>query len=113
MEITLYKRGKYGKKIHEETKTRSIKVRFKNRRLDLEKCIYIGRNKTNTICIHDDALVSRKHAIIEHIKGKYYLSDLDSTNGTYINNFPVQKDQRIELISGDVIRVGKTELTVV
>ena len=112
MDITLYKRAKDGKKVHEEAKTRCLNVRFKNRDINLEKSIYIGRNKTNAITIENDPLVSRKHAVIEHIKGKYYLTDLDSTNGTYLNNHPIQKNNKIELSPGDVIRIGKTELNV-
>jgi pSer/pThr/pTyr-binding forkhead associated (FHA) protein len=112
MDITLYKRGKDGKKVHEEAKTKLIKVKFKERDIGLEKSNFIGRNKTATISIQNDPLVSRKHALIEHIKGRYFLSDLNSTNGTYINNRPVQKDEKVELASGDVIRVGKTKLNV-
>jgi len=112
MEITLYKRAKDGEKIHKETKTRSVKIKFKERDINLEKSIYIGRNKTCAICINNDPLISRKHALIEHIKGKYYISDLDSTNGTYVNNHPVKKNEKIELFPGDIIKVGKTRLNV-
>ncbi len=112
MDITLYKRGKDGKKIHDETKTREVRVTFRDRDVDIEKNIYIGRGESNAICIKDDPLVSRKHALIEYVKGKYYISDLDSTNGTYVNNHPVKKDEKIELFPGDIIRIGKTELNV-
>jgi pSer/pThr/pTyr-binding forkhead associated (FHA) protein len=112
MDLTVYKRGKDGKKIAEDVKTKAIQVRFKERNIELCKSIYIGRNKTNSICINDDPLVSRKHALIEFVKGCYFLSDCGSTNGTYVNNQPVAVYQKIELKSGDVIRVGKTELTI-
>jgi pSer/pThr/pTyr-binding forkhead associated (FHA) protein len=113
MDITLYKRGKDGKKIADELKTKAIQVRFKERSVEVCKSIYIGRNKTNTIYINDDPLVSRKHALIEIVKGCCFLSDCGSTNGTYVNNQPVVGFQKIELKAGDVVRVGKTELTIV
>ncbi|MFH0976019.1 MAG: FHA domain-containing protein [Spirochaetota bacterium] len=112
MDITVYKRAKDGKKINDEIKTKAISIKFKERSVDVVKNIYIGRNEANAISIKDDPLISRKHALIEHVKGCYYISDLCSTNGTYVNNHPVPKDQKIELKSGDVIRIGKTELRV-
>ncbi len=112
MDITVYKRGKDGKKIHEGAKTKAIQIRFKERDIDIKKCIYIGRNDTNAISIKDDPLVSRKHACIEHINGNYLLSDLGSTNGTYLNNHPVSKNQKAALKPGDVIRIGKTEINI-
>jgi pSer/pThr/pTyr-binding forkhead associated (FHA) protein len=112
MDITLYKRGKDGKKIHDELKTKAIQIRFKERDIDIKKCIYIGRNATNAISIKDDPLVSRKHALIEHVNGGYFLSDLGSTNGTYLNNQPVLKNQKVPLKPGDIIRIGKTEFNI-
>jgi pSer/pThr/pTyr-binding forkhead associated (FHA) protein len=112
MDFTVYKRGKDGKKIQGEIKTKAIQVKFKERNVELCKSIYIGRNKTNAICINDDPLVSRKHALIEYVRGCYFISDCGSTNGTYVNNQPIAVFQKVELKSGDVIRVGKTELTI-
>lgn len=112
MDITVYKRAKDGKKIHDELKTKAIQIRFKQRSVDVKKNIFIGRNQTNAISIKDDPLVSRKHALIEHVGGSYYITDLGSTNGTYLNNQPVPSNQRLELKSGDIIRIGKTELIV-
>jgi diguanylate cyclase (GGDEF)-like protein len=51
--------------------------------------------------------VSRKHATVQHILGKYYLVDNGSTNGTFINE---QRLERAKLQDGDQIRVGKTVL---
>ncbi|MBN2038700.1 MAG: FHA domain-containing protein [Spirochaetes bacterium] len=113
MDITLYKRARDGKKINAEVKTKAVKLKFRERDVDLEKNIYIGRNKTCTVSIENDPLISRKHALIEHVKGTYYISDLDSMNGTYVNNHPVKKNEKVELAPGDVIKVGKTKLNVV
>lgn len=110
MDITIYKRGKNGKKIGEKIATKSVNIKFKDRSVNIEKQIFIGRSDSNDIAIKDDPLISRKHATIEKIKDVYYISDLGSTNGTYVNKNPVQKDQKMRLKAGDVIKVGKTEL---
>jgi VWFA-related protein len=47
--------------------------------------ITIGRDAENSIIIKDSA-VSLKHAKIKDIKGVYYLFDLASDNGTYLND---------------------------
>jgi diguanylate cyclase (GGDEF)-like protein len=68
--------------------------------------VSIGRADTCTICVNTDQ-VSRKHATVQSILGKYYLVDLRSTNGTFVNE---QKVERAKLLDGDQIRVGKTVL---
>ena len=71
--------------------------------------VKIGRRADNDIVI-DDELISKAHAVIEKTKlssegdlYRYTIRDLDSTNGTYVN------DERIEqapLWNGDLIRMG-------
>lgn len=62
----------------------------------------IGRS-TEALPISDET-VSRRHAEITPDDGKWYLNDLDSSNGTYVNGKPVL--DRIELHPGDRIRCG-------
>lgn len=54
----------------------------------------------------EDAKASRTHAIIESQTGGYFLSDLGSTNGTFLNSRPVHTAVRLSL--GDEIRIGST-----
>lgn len=68
--------------------------------------VSIGRADTCTICVPSDQ-VSRKHATVQHILGKYYLVDNGSTNGTFVNE---QRLERAKLQDGDQIRVAKTVL---
>jgi serine/threonine protein kinase len=66
----------------------------------------IGRSRDNSLLV-DGTLVSRHHAQIVFRRDHYILQDLDSTNGTYVN------DRRIaqhELHPGDQIEIGPSIL---
>ncbi len=56
-----------------------------------------------------DALASRRHFRIETRDGDFYLVDLDSSNGTFVNGRKVTK-QRLQI--GDRIQVGETLMSV-
>jgi hypothetical protein len=66
----------------------------------------IGSVAGNTIVLSDPA-VSRKHLGIRRNGEAYEFADLGSTNGVYING---QRMPRKQLASGDVLRVGNTEI---
>lgn len=66
----------------------------------------LGRRDTCDIMLSDHS-VSRRHAQFEQVAGRFWLTDLNSTNGTYVNGLPIEK---VELTSGDVITVGNTVL---
>ena len=70
--------------------------------LSERKC-QIGNNPTADLYIQKDT-VSNTHAYIEYIEGQYYIEDLNSTNGTYVNETPVNYKQKVKLNSGDEIR---------
>ena len=61
---------------------------------------------------HDsDAKVSRRHARIVRNNGSYYVEDLGSTNGTYVNRGRRLLPGNAQLLSdGDEVIVGKTFL---
>ncbi len=57
-----------------------------------------------------EGYVSRRHAQIQRQDKQYTIIDLNSTNGTFVNNKRLAKDTPHPLTSGDEIRVGKTVL---
>jgi sulfite reductase (NADPH) flavoprotein alpha-component len=57
----------------------------------------------------DAALVSRAHCRLLVADGELVVENLDSTNGTFINNRPVE---RSTVKVGDRLRAGRVELTV-
>ncbi|MFW6360048.1 MAG: FHA domain-containing protein [Chroococcales cyanobacterium] len=80
-------------------------VRGKTQQLFQQQNIWIiGRGSDLTLSIPDQRL-SRRHAVIQYIPSKgFYLHDLNSTNGSYINHELVQG--RVLLNDGDRIRLG-------
>jgi len=56
-----------------------------------------------------DPTVSQKHASIHYKEGKFLLTDLDSTNGTFVNE-ATDTVSRVELRDNDIVRVGETSL---
>lgn len=69
--------------------------------------VTIGRASDCVIPVKDRYL-SRKHAELLAVDGKWTLRDLGSANGTYLNGNRVSADSPLK--SGDRIRLGDTEL---
>jgi len=61
--------------------------------------------------VEDNVAVSRNHARIYFKNNKYYISDLNSSNKTYVNNIVIQPEINIELNERDLIRLGNEEFT--
>ncbi len=51
--------------------------------------------------------VSRKHAVIRRIDERYFLEDLNSTNGTWLNENRLTPGQTYPINNGDQIRLGQ------
>ncbi len=65
----------------------------------------IGRDSAATLCLPDPS-VSRRHSQIERDGDEFILSDLDSLNGTFVNDVPVR---RRNLEHGDRVRIGNSQ----
>jgi hypothetical protein len=68
----------------------------------------VGRGDANTVAIDGDEFASARHARIEPRRDGVWVTDVGSTNGTYVNG--VRIDRPRKLVQGDVVRVGETEL---
>jgi pSer/pThr/pTyr-binding forkhead associated (FHA) protein len=109
---TVYKRDEKGRQLARKLKPKGMRIRFKNKSVNINRVISIGRDAKNDIVVRDDPLVSRRHALIEQDGEDYFFMDKGSTNGSYINNNPVPRAERVRINSGDVIVVGKTKLEI-
>ncbi len=68
----------------------------------------IGREKYNDMVLND-LLVSRQHAMVYYEENEFWVKDLNSRNGTYLNDEPIEKAR---LKDGDVIKIGNYEFSI-
>ncbi|HUV27494.1 MAG TPA: FHA domain-containing protein [Anaerolineales bacterium] len=78
--------------------TQATPIRFSEKNM-----IQIGRDASNDVVL-DSPRISRYHAQIERVGQRHRLTDLRSTNGTYINDTRAEGD--VWLQPSDVIRIG-------
>lgn len=88
-----------------------ITLKFKDKKIKeypiiIGQSLTIGRKKANDIVI-DNLAVSGFHAQIDSVSSTFVLRDLDSTNGTFVNN---KKKELHNLKNNDIILIGKHEL---
>src|SRR6266550_4379689 len=67
--------------------------------------VVIGRETAATLCLAD-ASVSRRHSQIEKDNDEFVILDLESLNGTFINDVPIK---RRTLQHGDRVRIGDSQ----
>jgi uncharacterized RDD family membrane protein YckC len=66
----------------------------------------IGRDPSNDLVL-PDAMVSRRHAVIEHRNGQFFLRDCSSANGSVVNGDRVSERG---LRDGDLVAIGTMRL---
>ena len=72
-----------------------------------EQAILIGRADDSTLVLTDD-FASSRHARLTNRSGQWYVEDLGSTNGTYLDQQRVQGPLLVG--TGQPIRIGQTVL---
>ncbi len=77
-----------------------------NEHYSIDQVLSLGRRGSNDIIIKDP-YVSKDHFQIVKDEENYFLEDLDSANGTYLNGQEVE--DAVELANGDMIKVGNIE----
>jgi pSer/pThr/pTyr-binding forkhead associated (FHA) protein len=71
--------------------------------------VVIGRAPTCDIVLTDDQIASRRHTILRYHGDRFAVTDLGSSNGTYVNGTEIHGD--VALKDGDRITVGEHDLT--
>lgn len=69
----------------------------------------IGKEKEHVNMEIKEPSVSRIHARITCDEGNFFLEDLASTNGTYLNDLPLAPHEKIRIKRGDIILFGRSE----
>ena len=77
----------------------------RDHRFDLIGGLSIGRSKESDVQI-DDRYASGLHARVFSREGRFFVEDMNSTNGTLLNGATLQGEA--ELIDGDNVQIGDT-----
>ena len=76
--------------------------------------VKLGRESDNNIILEDPLkIISRSHAKIVNAEGLVQVSDLGSSNFTYLNGEKLFPNDEVALKTGDKIKIGDYELDVV
>ncbi len=112
MEETIITESPVGKRLEKIKQKQSRCLIFNGKKIVLSSKIIIGRASECDIVI-DDMLVSRRHAEIQQIKSAYFIKDLESRNGTFVNGKKIPEGKYLKLTRKDTIRLGsKIELSI-
>ncbi len=87
-------------KVHEGDRTRDVAV------LPFGRSLTIGRAEHNDVAFQTDMQMSSRHATLKLLEDQCILTDLDSTNGTWVGNKSVRW---AEVTDGSSFRCGTTE----
>ncbi len=71
--------------------------------------VIVGREKGCQCCLKDET-VSARHARLSYHNNQWWVEDLESTNGTYLNLLPVTTPT--VLVDGDTLMFGKISFDV-
>ena len=72
---------------------------------------YIGRAHQVNDLVCKNKVVGKRHAKISIENSKFYITDLDSKNGTFINGAKLSSNQKNEIKNGDVISIVNVNLS--
>lgn len=67
----------------------------------------IGKGKEWADGVIPHSLVSRIHAQLEEEDGEIFITDLNSTNGTGVNDIPLEANETVQLKSGDIVNFSE------
>jgi pSer/pThr/pTyr-binding forkhead associated (FHA) protein len=100
--------GQSGKTVAEAALTKSLLIQVGDQRHNFHTEFTAGRQGALII---SDEFASNHHARFTTAHGFWYVEDLGSTNGTWLNGRRIHAAQRLK--KGDKIGIGHTAMTVV
>ncbi len=102
--------------VYEEVKARPICKFTRTSTGDVISCdtlpMTLGRGSMADVRITGNPYVGRKHVRVTERDGEFYVEDLGSANHTYVNGVQIASGELTPIHDGDVIALGKEELTV-
>ena len=70
--------------------------------------VTVGKGAENDVVIAGDPTASRLHAVVERFPAGWCVTDVGSSNGTYLNGERIWAQQRLR--HGDEMRIGRSRL---
>ena len=111
MDETIYTSSPVGKRLKAIKRNEKCCVLFNGKKVPLITKITIGREKDNDLVL-DNKLISRYHAYIQKIKNEYFIRDLHSANGTFVNGKQIESDKYYKITSKDTIIIANMEVSI-
>src|SRR6476620_11800333 len=68
--------------------------------------VTFGRSADNQLVVEDDTALSRHHALMERVGSVWFVRDLNSSNGTFVNGERVLNERALH--NGDELMLGRT-----
>lgn len=100
-----------GRKIRTEAARLTGNINGREAKFEIDKSPFtIGKMAGKADAVIADRRVSRIHAAIRKNGGKYFISDLNSTNGTCLNDRRLEQDEAAALEDGDIIKIANVML---
>lgn len=106
---TIIMNSPIGQRLDQMIKDDDRTLVFCGKRIPLVGKLVIGRAPGCDIVV-SNSLVSKKHAMIQKIKDDFFITDLESTNGTFVNSERVPAGKYFKIEPGDHIKIGKVVL---
>lgn len=88
----------------------SVQIEF-DKTLDLETSktsVIVGRSPKNDLVVPHDS-ISRQHCQIDVVKNVFYITDLGSSNGSFIDGQKLEPQVKTPFISSQQLTLGKLE----
>ena len=99
--------------LYEESVPKLICIGKKEEQIILDHFPFvIGSRKEGSDYAIMEKGVSRMHADISFEGGMYFITDLNSTNGTFLNEKEIETGKAVRLKEGDEIRIAKRRLII-
>ncbi|MDO5382324.1 MAG: FHA domain-containing protein [Eubacteriales bacterium] len=93
----------------QEPEKKAVLIRKKsNERIIISKPQFMVGKEVAKVdyAVMNNNTVSRTHALFENVNKEYYIKDMSSTNGTFINNIKIEAGHQIKIKDGDLIRLS-------
>jgi predicted Ser/Thr protein kinase len=77
---------------------------------NVHRQIFIGRVHDRCDIVLNDPAVSRIHAMVRQERGRFFVQDVGSVNGTYLNKAAIPTGKGRMLFDGDSVHLGSTQI---